>query len=737
MSIKNFYNYDGDTLKKCIGTILILFLLQVLVYPQKKITVDDIYTNPEFYPDSLNKFHWLNDGKSFTYLKESPGTYYSSIYEHNISTAEEKILVPGNQLIANDSIRVSIENYQWSPDNRYILFTGILPARKLKNGGNFYVYDMSEEKIIYSILSEDRQENIRFSPDSRKIGFVRDNNLFVFDISSGKQKQLTFDGNDDILNGVFDWVYEEEFSIISGWTWSPDSKTIAFWRLDQSPVPVYNIPIYDSLYLRFRTTHYPTAGMHNSLIKIGVVNINSGKVNWMDIGKNSDIYIPRIKFTNDPNYLSVQRLNRLQNKLDLLFCNINTGFSEIILTETDTTWVDVFDDLYFLKDGKRFIWPSERDGNKHLYLYDYNGNLINQITKGDWEVKQLLSVDEYNNKLYYTSDERAPIYLDFYSVDLNGRNREIITKKPGYHKINISPGNVFFTDQFSTANSLTVTSLYKINGEKIESLIVPDMSFFKDYNFSSLRFLEFTASDGVKLNAYIIKPDNFNPTKKYPVLIFNYSGPGSQSVVDKWLGTDYLWHEFLVQEGYIIFCLDNRGTGGRGKSFKDIVYKQLGKWEVDDQIEGAKYLASLPYVDKNRIGIWGWSYGGYISALTILKGADYFKAAISVAPVTHWKFYDTIYTERYMQTPELNPEGYKESSPLNYIDKLKGKFLIIHGTADDNVHFQNTVAMVTKLEEYDKQFETMFYPGELHGIAGGITRIQLFTLMTDFILKNL
>ena len=734
-SVKIFFSVI--CLSKYIAAIVISILLYIPIYPQQKITVEDIFTNPEFYPDKLYEFQWLNDGINFTYLKEAPGSYYPSVYEHNIATGEEKILVPGNHIIASDSSQVTIENYQWSPDDKYMLFTGILPARRLKTGGNFYVYDISEEKVVYSIQSDEKQENIRFSPDSRKIGFVRDNNLFVFDLNSGKEKQLTLDGNDNILNGLFDWVYQEEFSIISGWSWSPDSKTIAFWRLDQSQVPIYNIPVYDSLYLRFNTTHYPTAGRHNSLVKIGVININTGKINWMDTGNEKDIYIPRIKFTENPEILSIQRLNRMQNKLDLLFCNINTGQSKIILTETDSAWVDVFDDLYFLKDSKRFVWPSERDGYKHFYLYDYKGDIINQITKGNWDDDQLLSVDEINNKLFYSSDERAPIYSDFYSIDLDGRDRKLITEKPGHHEINISPRKNFFTDEFSTANSLPATNLCKINGENIDSLITPDMSFYKDYVFSPLQFLKFKTTDGVSLNAFMIKPEDFDSVKKYPVLIFNYSGPGSQSVADKWLGPDYLWHELLAQKGYIIFCLDNRGTGGRGKSFKNIVYKHLGKWEVHDQIEGAKFLASLSFVDKKRIGIWGWSYGGYMSALTILKGADYFKAAISVAPVIHWKFYDTIYTERYMQTPELNPEGYEESSPLNYIDKLKGKFLIIHGTADDNVHFQNTVVMVSRLQESNKQFETMFYPGKLHGISGSITRIQLYSLMTNFILNNL
>ena len=727
-------------MKKFIGVILLqlIILIQVQVFSQiKKLSVEDIYSNSEFYPEKLKEFHWFDKGNKFSYLKEETGSFSTAIYQHDIATGEEKVLVSRNQLETVDGDSLKINAYEWSRDNKYILFTGTIPARKIKTGGNFYIYDVSKEKIIYSMESNEEQENIHFSPDSKHIGFVRDNNLFVSDINSGKERQLTFDGSENILNGIFDWVYEEEFSIVNGWTWSPDSKSIAFWHLDQSKVPIFKITMYDSLYPEFLTTHYPTAGTNNSLVKIGVVNISSGKIEWMDTGSDTDMYIPRIKFTSNPEILSIQRLNRLQNKLDLLFDNINTGQSEIILTEKDSAWVSIFDDLYFLKDGKRFVWSSERDGYKHFYFYDYNGTLINQITKGNWEVDKLLSVDEKNKKLYYSSHEKSPIFTDFCSINLDGTDERYMFDNRGYHDIEMSPNNNFFTDKFSTANSLPVTYLYKITGEKLEDLIQPDMSFFRDYGLSPLRFTQFTTADGVKLNAYTIKPNDFDSTKKYPVLVYNYSGPGSQLVVDRWMGVDYLWHQLLVQNGYIIFCLDGRGTGGRGKAFKDIVYKNLGNWEVHDQIEGAKYLASLPYVDESRIGIWGWSYGGYMSALTILKGADYFKAAISVAPVIHWKYYDTIYTERYMQTPELNPEGYRESSPLNYADKLKGKLLIIHGTADDNVHFQNTVEMVSKLESLNKQFNLMIYPGKLHGISGQITRIQLFNLMTDFILKNL
>ena len=421
-------------MKKSIGVILLqlVILIQIQIFSQiKKLSVEDIYSNPEFYPEKLNEFHWFDKGNKFSYLKEEPGSFSTAIYQHDIATGEEKVLVSRNQLETADGDSLKISAYQWSPDNKYILFTGTIPARKLKTGGNFYIYDVLQEKIIYSVDSNEEQENVHFSPDSKHIGFVRDNNLFVLDINSGKERQLTIDGSEEILNGVFDWVYEEEFSIVNGWSWSPDSKSIAFWHVDQSKVPIFKITMYDSLYPEFRTTHYPTAGANNSLVKIGVVNISSGKIEWMDIGNDTNIYIPRIKFTANPEILSIQRLNRLQNKLDLLFDNINTGQSKIILTEKDSAWISVFDDLYFLKDGKRFVWSSERDGYKHFYLYDYNGTLINQITKGNWEVDKLLSVDEKNNKLYYLSHEKSPIFTDFCSINLDGTDEKYMFDNRG------------------------------------------------------------------------------------------------------------------------------------------------------------------------------------------------------------------------------------------------------------------------------------------------------------------
>ncbi|GAB6283233.1 MAG: S9 family peptidase [Ignavibacterium sp.] len=719
--------------------LLLILLFQFQSFGQKKVFfVEDIYSKREFYGSSLRSVQWFDDGNKFSFIKYDSTSKSMAIFQYDVLTAEENVFLSSDELkIPNSDETVALMNYKWSPNEKYILFTDLLLARDIKSGGTFYIYDVINKNIISVIESDQEQMNAVFSPDGNKLAFVRGNNLYVIDIASGVEKQLTKDGSKEILNGHFDWVYEEEFSVIVGYDWSQDSKSIAFWRLDQSNVPKIKIAKWDSLYFNFLEMNYPKAGAKNSIVKIGVVNIENGNTQWMALGDETDIYIPRIKFTNDPNILSVQRLNRLQNKLEFLLYNVKSGRGDLLFSETDSAWVDVNDNLYFLQDNKRMIWTSERDGFNHLYFYDLKKKLVSQITKGNWEVNDLISVDEKNELIYFTANERGTIHKDLYSINFNGENLKRITELSGYHSINFSSNNGYFIDVYSNANSLPSTILCKSNGENMKAFITADMSVFKDYGFSQMEFLKFTTSDGVELNAAMIKPVDFDSTKKYPVLFYNYSGPGSQIVQDRWGSINHLWHEILAQRGFIIFMLDNRGTGGRGKAFKNLVYKNLGNWEVNDQIEGAKYLSTISYVDTARIGIWGWSYGGYMSALTLLKGADYFKVAVSVAPVTDWRFYDDIYTERFMSLPELNPEGYEKSSVLNYTDKLKGKLLLIHGTGDDNVHFQNSVALVKKLISENKQFQTMYYPEKDHGIYGGMTRIQLFNMITDFILKNL
>ena len=720
------------------NTLLLFFLVFCfeLLPQQKELTVELIQTNRDFFGKNLIGVQWFSGGDKFSFLKRDPVAKATAIYEHDCKTGEEKILVSGNDLkLKPEDQPFVIQNYEWLPNEKYILFTGTLPARSLKTGGAFYIYEIAKKKFFELASSEKTQENARFSPDGEKLAFVRDNNVFVVDIQSQKETQITFDGSATLLNGNFDWVYEEEFGIINGIEWSPDSKRIAFWQLDQSQVPEMHIAKWDSLYLNFLDMRYPKAGTRGSFVKIGIAEIASPKINWVDLGEETDIYIPRIKFTEDANLLSIQRLNRLQNKLDLLFADATTGKTKTVFTETDSCWIDINDNLNFLKDKKHFTWTSGKDGFQHIYLFDYNGKQIKQLTKGNFEVDKILGVDETNKQIFFTSNERNTINTDLYSVSYENGKRNRITEAKGWHSVNLSPNQKYFIDRYSNANLIGSSYLYNTSGEKVRDLVVNDMSAFKDYNLSPIEFFRFKTTDGVELDASIIKPANFDPSKKYPVLVNNYSGPGSKTVMDLF-GRD-LWFQLLAQKGYIIFALDNRGTGGRGEAFKKMVYKNLGYWEVNDQIEGAKYLASLPYVDASRIGIWGWSYGGYMSALTLVKAADYFKAAVAVAPVTDWKFYDNIYTERYMSTPQLNPKGYESSSVLTYANKLKGKLLLIHGTADDNVHFENSVALVTKLVAENKPFQTMYYPEKNHSIYGGKTRLHLYELMTKFILDNL
>ncbi len=724
--------------KKSFFLGIILFTLSFSLFAQNgKITLDSLYPNKVYKPTGLSGMQWRPDGKSYTFLKYNRGIQAVEIYEHDLASGKEFPVVEAANLKVNGSDQpVALSSYQWSPDNTHILITGVLPARTLKTGGTIYIYDLAVQKINHIIESDAEQENVSFSPDGKFVSFIRGNNLFVHELSNNKTVQLTFDGSETILNGIFDWVYEEEFSIIQAYEWAPDSKAIAFWRMDQSQEPIISIARYDSLYLNPLMQRYPKAGGKNALVKIGVADIASEKTTWMDLGAETDIYIPRIKYTADPKVLSIQRLNRLQQKLDLLLADCSTGSTKTVLSEQDSCWIEIEDVLTFLKDGKHFIWVSETDGYKHLYLYSMDGKLIKQLTKGPWEVDKLKYVDEDAKKLFYTSNERGVMWRDLYSVNLDGTDKKLLSETKGTHVPSFSAKGDYYVDIYSNATTPPATRLYSVAGRKIADLTKADESFKQKYAIGSTEFLQFKTSDGEFINACMIKPPDFDPVKKYPVLFYNYSGPGSQAVKDEF-GSSYPWHQMLAQNGYIIFTMDNRGTGGRGAAFKHLAYKKLGTWEPHDLIEGAKFLAKQSYVDAARIGIMGWSYGGYISALTLMKGADYFKMAVAIAPVTSWRFYDDIYTERYMSLPELNPEGYKLSEVMAYSGNLRGKLLLIHGTADDNVHFQNSVVLAEKLISENRQFTTMFYPGKEHSIYGGRTRQHLFTMITNFILQNL
>lgn len=723
----------------CYGFITLLLISSHSFAQQQHFTVEEILSNRSFYPRSLNQVKWLKDGSKFSHVKMDPVTKRMRIFIYDAEKKAESVLENRSESeTGNGNESFNFGSYEWSPNGNYILFTGVLYARTNRLGGAFYLYDVKSKTFSALAASDQVQLNPTFSPDESKVAFVRDENLFVIDVKSREETQLTFDGSENILNGHFDWVYEEEFGIANGIRWSEDSKKIAFWRLDQTNVPEIELAQWDSLYLNSYKMKYPKAGGNNSVIKIGVVNLNDGKTKWMDIGGEEDIYIPRMEFTKNPDLLAIQRMNRLQTESDLLLADVNTGEARVILSEKENAWISVHDDLRFLNNGKDFLWLSEKDGFQHIYLHDINGNEISQVTSGKWEVEKIVGVDEKNNTVYFVANERGPVYRDFYSVNIETKKIRRITDKSGYHDVSLSNDFNYFIDRYSNLHTPTTTSIYTIAGEFSEELIPANLSVFESFEATKTEIVTFKTSDGVLLYGSMIKPPDFDESKKYPVLFYNYSGPGSDGIVkDKWGGMTDLWHRMFVQEGYIIFMIDNRGTGGRGKEFKHLAYKRLGYWEVNDHIEAVKYLTTLPYIDAKRIGIWGWSYGGYISALALMKASDYFKVAVSVAPVTHWKFYDSIYSERFMSLPSLNPEGYEESSVLAYTDRLKGKLLLVHGTLDDNVHFQNSVSLVDKLISENKQFSTMYYPNRDHGIYGGKTKFHLFNLMTEFIFREL
>jgi dipeptidyl-peptidase-4 len=580
-----------------------------------------------------------------------------------------------------------------------------------------------------------------FSPDAKKIAYAKGNNLFIYDIDSQSNTQVTNDGSKNtIINGITDWVYEEEFAFVRAFDWSKDSKKIAFIRFDESQVPEFSMSIFKkNLYPKTETFKYPKAGEKNSQVTLHLYDVDAKSTKKVDLSQYNDFYIPRIKWTNDANILSAQVLNRHQNNLDLLFIDGNTGAEKVVLNEKDKSYVDITDNLTFLKDNS-FIWTSEKDGFNHIYFYDKTGKLKNQVTKGNWEVTNYYGFEEKTKTIFYQSVEGGSINRAVYKINLNGKNKIKLTQNTGANSATFSPNFQYFINTFSTASQPTIYTLNESKTGKQVQVIENNealASKLKSYELPQKEFFVLKTEKGNELNAWIMKPNDFDSSKKYPVFMIQYSGPGSQQVVNQWGGSNEYWFMMLTQQGYIVACVDGRGTGFKGADFKKVTQNQLGKYEVEDQIDAAKFIGNYPFVDKSRIGIWGWSYGGFMSSNCILKGNDVFKMAIAVAPVTNWRFYDTVYTERYMQTPQENPSGYDTNSPINFVDKLKGKYLLIHGSADDNVHVQNSMQMMEALIQANKQFDSQIYPDKNHGIRGGKTSIQLYYKMTTFINDNL
>lgn len=703
--------------------------------PSKRILLEDAIASWKFTPESIQEIRSMNDGEHFTTLKQancivryrySDGLPVDTLFSLKWFPARKIAYIAAYEISADES--------------KILISTDERPIYRHSFAAQYFVYD-SKARSLEPLSVNGFQQLATFSPTSDKIAFVRENNLFISDLKSHTESQLTTDGkHNEIINGAPDWVYEEEFSFSKGFTWSPDGKKLAFMRFDEREVRMFTIPMYDSLYPSLYTYKYPKAGEKNSTVSIHVYDVTSGKTTTMDVGPEKDQYIPRIKWTANSNQLGIVHLNRLQNKVDVLVANASSGNTDVLYSETNKWFISEIDDNFitFLNDGKRFVVVSERDGYKHLYLYSMSGSLINQITKGNYDIDEQPGIDEVKGIVFYTSAEPSSIDRAVYSIRLDGKGKKQLTGQKGWNSAAFSSNFKYFINTWSDANTPPRYTLHEASGKLIRTLKDNKQveSNMVNYGFARKEFMMVPTPDGQGLNAYIIKPVGFDSTKRYPLFMYVYGGPESQDVTNKWDRT-VAWFQMLVQQGYVVVCVDNRGTNGRGEAFRKSTYMQLGKLEIEDQMNAARYFGSLPFIDKERIGVFGWSYGGYMTCLCLTKGADLFKMGIAVAPVTNWRFYDSVYTERFMRTPQENPSGYDDNSPINFANRLKGKFLLIHGSADDNVHMQNSMVLSEKLIQAGKSFDMAIYPDKNHSIYGGRTRLNLYRKMTDFITANL
>ena len=704
---------------------------------KKMIDLKDIWKDYTFSSETVRGVRSMNDGKNYTVLER--GKSGINLVQYNYKTGKKVATIIEAKDLTFDGKELRMQSYEFSSDEKKVLIgTEVEAIYRRSSKANFFVYDLKSKKIE-QLAKEDKQMYADFSPSGNKVAYVMNNNLFFKDFTTNKVVQITEDGEfNKIINGASDWVYEEELELSKAFQWSVDGQKLAFYRFDEAAVKQWNMKMYDDLYPSDYKFKYPKAGEENAKVQIKIFDLTSTKTTNVDLGTDYQ-YIPSIEWTKDANTLAVISSNRHQSEVKINLVNASTGKANTVHTEKSDTYIEMPFDVHFMADQKHFILLSEKSGYRHLYLHNIDGSLKNQITNGDWPVTDYYGINEAKGIVYYQSAETSPLDRNVYSIKLDGTGKNRLTKKDGTNSADFSNSFSYFINYHTTANTPNYVSLNNSTGNVIRVLednqkLTQQLG---EYEIGEKTFFSFKTSQDVELNAWMIKPPNFDKNKKYPVFLTIYGGPGSQTVTNSWGGSNFFWHQLLAQKGYIVVSVDNRGTGARGVDFKKVTYKQLGKYETEDQIEAAKYFATLPYVDGSRIGVQGWSYGGYMSSLCLLKGADYFKAAIAVAPVTNWRFYDSIYTERYMQTPQENEDGYDDNSPINHVEKLKGKYLLVHGMADDNVHLQNTTEMISALVDADKQFDLFVYPNKNHGIYGGNTRYHLYSKMTNFVLENL
>ena len=717
-----------------VGRFIIFQLLLLMFLPARELTLDAIFKEDQFKRASLGHFKWVPDTDSYALFLDDSLTGCKSLFKIDLVTADTTLMVSSENFIINEDT-LQVTSFWFSPDGDNLL----LLTRKRKQWrhsffGIYYNYSILHNQLK-PIAKGEHLRNIKYAPDSRKIAYVKeDNNLYVFDIRHIKEKKLTRDGSETILNGYRGWLYEEEFGSFDGYRWSPDSKHILFFREDQSMVKIFTFLDETSLYPEVKQVYYPKAGEENPTVQTGVVSVRGGRTSWLNFGDYEDMYFPRAVWLED--HPVVARLNRKQNHLEWFKFDKRFRNQEMIIEDIDSAWVDVHENPLFLTDGS-FLFTSERSGYRHIFYADNDGNSINQVTNGEWEVKRLVDVDQDSGKIYFTGNRESILERHFYSVNLDGSDLLQLTSEPGWHSPRLSPTKSYFIDSYSSSKNPRRILLKTIRGETVRVIKETDMEPYLEYEFTYPEFFDFTTSDGVTLKGMITLPWNFDEDKKYPILIHGYGLAGSQMAGDWWGGKNYLWHQYMAQEGYIIVSINNRQTGGRGKAFKNLGYGDLGKWLINDHIETVKYLGNFSYADTSRVGVWGWSGGGYFTALALTKGADYFTTGVSIAPVTDWRLYDTAYTERYMGLLSENEAGYDTASVLTYIDQFKGKLLLVHGTGDDNVHAQNTLWLMDKFIESGQQVDMLFYPSRSHGIHRGNATLHLYTRMAQYFFEHL
>lgn len=715
-------------------TILFCVIASQFSFAQRQIELKEIWDGT-FRTKAMQSVNAMENSNQYSRIE------YVSDNKQVINLYDFETLEKAKTIFSNTDFSEikSIDTYVFDNDEKQILIgTNTTPIFRRSFLADYFLFNPANNSIVK--IADHKIIEPTFSKDGSKIAYAYQNDLFIYDIATKKTEQVTHDGKKNhIINGISDWVYEEEFSIVRMFDWNKGGNKLAYVKFDETEVPEYSMDVYGTgLYPTQEKFKYPKAGENNSVVSIHIYDLNTKNTSEVDLSEFNDFYIPRIKWTNDNNYLSAQIINRHQNDLKLFFIDGNTLNKKLILNETDKAYVDV-NTINFL-DNNDFIWLSERDGHNHLYHYNKEGKLVNQVTKGDWEVTDYYGIDPKAKKLYFQSVERGSIYRDIFAIDLNGKNKKQLTNQEGTNTAIFSPKFDLFINTYSSTSTAPTYTLRNSKTGKVVKEILSNQALeekLQEYNLPQKEFTQIPTDNGMMLNAWVMKPKDFDPKKQYPVFMYQYSGPGSQQVADKWFDSNDYWHAMLTQKGYIVVTVDGRGTGFRGADFKKLTQLQLGKYEVQDQINAAKYLGNLDYIDANRIGIWGWSYGGFMSSNCLLQGNDVFKMAIAVAPVINWRYYDSIYTERYMTTPQENPSGYDNNSPFTHADKLKGRYLLIHGTADDNVHVQNAMAMIETLVQKNKDFDWLIYPDRNHGIYGGNTRLQLYTKMTNYILNNL